>query len=113
MNCCCECGETKDIKVEGDVGADPIWCVRCGCNLDIEAIKISNRLIEELTDWGGLYGQWIDWDQDKLFSDGILMEDEFNQKGAALASRLKREVGEDYQIRFIPSTSARFYAKKS
>ncbi len=34
MHCFCEQKETYELKVEGDVGADPIWCNQCGCNFD-------------------------------------------------------------------------------
>jgi hypothetical protein len=40
MECHCEQKETSELKVEGDVGADPIWCNQCGCNLEIEDIPI-------------------------------------------------------------------------
>jgi transcription elongation factor Elf1 len=41
MNCSSEQIDTCNLKVEGDVGADPIWCDLCGHNLDIEEIPLS------------------------------------------------------------------------
>jgi len=39
---CCysENKETFDLKIEGDVDTDPIWCNHCGCNFDIEEVSI-------------------------------------------------------------------------
>lgn len=112
MNCCCNSRETMDLKIEGDVGADPVWCNKCGCNLDIEEVPISNKLAEELSYWARNYGKWIDWNKDELFSNGIKQEDKFNQMGLALTEKVKQEMDSKYNIKFIPSTSARYYAKK-
>jgi len=43
MNCLCMQKETYELKVEGDIGADPIWCEKCSCNLDIEVYSNFNR----------------------------------------------------------------------
>jgi len=111
MNCCCDSGKTNDLKIEGDVGADPIWCNRCGCNLDIEDVPISDGLTEELLSWAMKYGEWIDWNKDKLLPNGIEIEDNFNQIGLVLTEKVKQELDGKYKIKFTPSTSARFYAK--
>ncbi|WP_068672134.1 hypothetical protein [Oceanobacillus sp. Castelsardo] len=111
MNCCCNNGETNDLKIEGDVGADPIWCNRCGRNLDIEDVPISASLQEELSSWAVRYGEWIDWELDKLLPNGTQLEDKFNRIGLVLTEKVKQEIGGNYKIKFIPSTSARFYAK--
>lgn len=111
MKCLCESGETNDLKIEGDVGADPIWCNKCGCNLDIEDLPISNELADELTSWVMKYGEWIDWSKDILLTDGIELEGEFNQKGAVLTEKVKRELEGKYKLNYSPSTIARLYAK--
>lgn len=110
MNCCCESGKTNELKLEGDVGADPIWCRRCGCNLEIENLLISEELAEELSLWAAKYGEWIDWSSDELLPNGIELEDIFNQKGSILTGKLKRELDGRYTMTFMPSSSARFYA---
>lgn len=109
MNCFCESGESNDLRIEGDVGADPIWCNRCGCNLDIEDFPISNGLQEELSYWVMKYGGWIDWDKDKLLPKGIEMEDVFNQIGVALTEKVKQELRDKYKVKYSPSSSARSY----
>ncbi|MTT30426.1 hypothetical protein GMB86_00165 [Terrilactibacillus sp. BCM23-1] len=111
MNCFCGNRETNDLKIEGDVGADPIWCNKCGCNLDIEDIPISDVLAEELVSWAMKYGEWIDWDKDKLLPNGIELEDEFNQIGVALTEKVKQELGHKYKVKYSLSTSARYYSK--
>jgi len=113
LNCCCDIGGTNDLIVEADVGADPIWCNRCRCNLPKEEVPISNVLAEELSSWVRKYGKWIDWDKDKLVPNGVELEDEFNKKGVTLVDKLKQEIEGNYKIKFMPSTSARFYAKKT
>jgi hypothetical protein len=47
MNCLCE-EESYDLILEADIGADPVWCKKCGCNLDIDEIPISQELKDEL-----------------------------------------------------------------
>ena len=110
MNCCCDSGITNDLKIEGDVGADPIWCNRCGCNLDIEDVPVSNELAEELSDWAKSYGTWIDWEQDKLLPHGNQLEKEFNQRGYFLTGKVKQEFSRNYKITFIPSASTGIYS---
>lgn len=110
MRCCCNNGETNDLKIEGDVEADPIWCNRCGCQLDIEDVPISAGLAEELLSWAMKYGEWIDWNNDKLLPNGVEAEDHFNQMGLVLTEKVKQELNDTYKIKFTPSTSARFYA---
>lgn len=111
MNCFCD-GALSELKVEGDVGADPIWCDKCGCNLELEDIPISAELAEELSFWAMKYGEWIDWDKDKLLPNGIEMEDEFNQNGVTLTKKLKLELRHLDKVKYSPSTSARSYGHK-
>lgn len=55
MESICE-QKSYELKIEGKVGAAPIWCNRCGCNLDIEDIPIPIELIRELKKWVNMYG---------------------------------------------------------
>lgn len=110
MHCFCKQKETYELKIEGDVGADPIWCNQCSCNFDLEDILISKELKSELMEWVTKYGEWIDWDIDKLIPNGIEMEEEHNQQCAKLTKKVKEELKEKYRIKFSPSTMARSYA---
>ena len=112
MHCFCEKEETYELKIEGDVGADPLWCNQCGCNFDIEDIPISNELKRELMEWITNYGDWIDWERDKLILNGIELEEEHNKQGEKLTEKVKKELKEKYRIKFSPSTMARSYAMK-
>lgn len=112
MRCFCEQKETINLKIEGDVGADPIWCVECGCNLDLEDTPISYGLKMELVDWVTKYGKWIDWNSDEIISKGIEMEEEHNRQGEDLTKQVKQELGGKYRITFSPSTMGRNYANK-
>ncbi|WP_019155182.1 hypothetical protein [Robertmurraya massiliosenegalensis] len=110
MNCCCEKGEWTKLKIEGDVGADPFWCEQCGCNIDIEALPLSDDLIKRLISWSHSYGEWIDWNTDRLVENGLELEDVFNQVGKTLTEKVKQEIGNTFHIKFVPSTSAKLYA---
>ncbi|MGE6753800.1 hypothetical protein ACQKFO_10145 [Rossellomorea sp. NPDC071047] len=109
MRCFCEQKETFDLKMEADVGADPIWCMECGCNLDLEDIPLSNDLKKELIDWASKYGKWIDWDSDKIIPNGIQMEEEHNRQGEILTESAEQELGGKYGITFSPSTMGGSY----
>ncbi|MRX73746.1 hypothetical protein GJU40_16515 [Bacillus lacus] len=113
MDCFCEEAEIYELKVEGDVGADPIWCNQCGCNLDLEYVPISNELKSELTEWITKYGEWINWDIDRIIPNGIEMEEEHIKQGAKLTEKVKEELLGKYRIKFSPSTMARSYARKT
>ncbi len=113
MKCFCEQNTTYNLKVEGDMGGDPIWCVHCGCSIDLEEeTVISEGLKEELWDWMMRYGEWINWDKDRLLPNGIELEEEHNKQGRKLTEKVKKELEKTYEIRFSPSTSARSYASK-
>ncbi|MDP4553494.1 hypothetical protein Q9251_21815 [Alkalihalobacillus macyae] len=110
MRCFCENKETFDLKVEGDVDTDPIWCNQCDCNFDIEELPISDVLKEELLKWAMQYGQWIDWSKDTVISNGVKLENEHNNLGQLLTIKVKKELGAKYIVSFSPSSSAKLYA---
>jgi hypothetical protein len=111
MKCFCEQKETYNLKIEGDVGADPIWCNKCGCNLDFEEVPISNELKDQLMGWIMKYGDWIDWSKDKLVPNGVELEEEHNKIGRELTKKVKKELGEKYVIEFSPATMAESYPR--
>ncbi|QGU00013.1 hypothetical protein SYNTR_1419 [Candidatus Syntrophocurvum alkaliphilum] len=107
MKCLCEQKETYNLKVEADVGADPIWCKHCGCNLDIEDFSISLDLKSKLWKWVERYGEWIDWDNDEIAHNGIKLEEEHNKQGLLLTKQVQKELEGHYEVSFSPSTFAR------
>jgi hypothetical protein len=110
MRCFCEYKETYNLKVEGDVDTDPIWCNQCGCNIDIEEAPISDELKGELLRWVMMYGEWIDWDKDILRPNGIELENTHNKLGEQLTKKVKKELSTKYNVTFSPSSTARLYA---
>lgn len=110
MKCYCELQETYKLKVEGDVGADPIWCSQCGCNFDLDDIPISNELKRKLSEWATRYGEWIDWDLDQIIENGVDIEEEHNRQGSYLTEKVKLELSGKYRIKFSPSSMGRSYA---
>ncbi|MCM3390029.1 hypothetical protein [Ureibacillus chungkukjangi] len=107
----CKCDETYDLKVDADIGADAIWCNKCSCNFEILYVPISIELQSELTKWILKYGEWIDWENDKIVSNGVELEEAHNIQGLKLANRVKNELKERYKVTFSPSTFARRHAK--
>lgn len=108
----CECGtsEVFSLIIEADVDTDPIWCAECFYNLDIEDIPISESLQADLTEWGEMYGNWINWNKDILRPGGIHMENEHNKRGKFLTEKVQKELGMKYKVKFTPSSSAKMYA---
>ncbi|MGI8386909.1 hypothetical protein [Robertmurraya sp. P23] len=112
MKCNCEQKTCYEVKVEADVGADPLWCQKCGYNLDLDQFIFSMELKKELMKWMKQYGEWIDWDADKLVENGVKLEAKHNIEGERLTERVKKELGLAYRVIFSPSTVARSYANK-
>ncbi|MBU7592363.1 hypothetical protein [Metabacillus halosaccharovorans] len=110
MQCFCENMDTEKLKIEGDVDTDPVWCIDCGCNIDIEVVPISDDLKDELLKWAMMYGKWIDWSKDKLLTNSIELEDNHNKLGCQLTEKVKKELGTKYKVEFAPSSTARMYA---
>ncbi|WP_409250776.1 hypothetical protein V1502_11430 [Bacillus sp. SCS-153A] len=112
MRCLCKLNETFDLKVKGDVGADPIWCSKCGTNLELEELGLSKELEEKLLKWANDYGEWIDWIKDELVKNGVEMEEEHNTKGRELTDCVIKELGYRYRVIFSPSSMGKSYRKK-
>ncbi|MDQ0160758.1 hypothetical protein [Alkalibacillus salilacus] len=112
MRCLCKQKEVKELKIEADVGADPIWCDRCHCNLDVEEIPISLNLKLRLMKWIGDYGKWIDWDKDGIVSNGVELEKTHNKEGLKLTEEVQKELEGKYKVSFSPSTFARMHVKE-
>ncbi len=109
MDCCCKSGKTSEIKIEGDVSADPIWCRNCGCNLDLDESPVSAELKEKLSRWALTYGKWIDWNTGSLLANGLELEKEFNQVGLLLTEEIKHELKDQYHVSYSPSSSSSYY----
>lgn len=87
-----ECGcktETKHLFLEGEYGADPVWCAICEYNIELDELPIDSQLMDELLDWGNAYGQWIDLEHNEFVEDGEALETAHNNAGATLAKKLQ------------------------
>ena len=110
MHCQCEKGPIKRLTIEGDIGADPVWCSDCGCNLELEDFPFPADLAAKLEAWVQTYGEWMDWETERLKPGGLEMEAAFNAKGQALTEQAAEQLA-GYTITFSPSTSASEYDK--
>lgn len=103
MNCFCENGEVKQLKVEGDFSADPIWCDECCANLELDDFDLSPELRKKLKQWALAFGGWIDVEKDVLRAGGAEMEARHNEEGLVLAEELEVELAGVYGVVFSPS----------
>ena len=106
----CFCDEQEEIhylKVEGDIGADPIWCKLCKSNLDMKEVPISTELKSELMEWVWKYGKWIDWENGEVVPNGVELEEKHNKVGLKLTEKVQKELVGKYKVSFSPSTFAK------
>lgn len=103
VNCGCKDGRTTKITLEGEFGADALWCTNCQYNLDVEDTILSDRLKDALLEWAAQYGMWIDLETDMLVADAETLEQTHNAAGKVLVEKLKDELGVAYTIVFEPS----------
>lgn len=102
LECCCPTGITYQIKVTGDIAADPIWCQQCGCNLELEELPISRLLKVQLQTWVLTYGEWLDWDTEENLPNADELVKEFNTIGKLLTTNVKIELDERLQVNYEP-----------
>ncbi|MFS0783168.1 hypothetical protein [Bacillus sp. 1P06AnD] len=111
MDCMCDNQDIHELKLEADISADPVWCDRCGCNLELEDMPISAELKKELLEWGISYGEWIDWDKDRFKDGGEQSENDHNAEGSRLLRKIQAELPANFTIAFSPSQMAEVYQK--
>ena len=103
------CGnhKLKKLRVQADISADPLWCDRCLTNLDVEDFTLSKGLKQDLQEWIYDYGKWIDWENDGIVPNGVLLEQQHNDRGAELTKKVKQALDGQYEVVFSPSTFAK------
>ncbi|MGN7477290.1 hypothetical protein ACTHOQ_05500 [Solibacillus silvestris] len=109
----CRCQKIKQVKVEADISADPLWCGRCFANLDMNDFPLPPELKKELQAWIADYGQWIDWENDGIVKGGALMEEQHNMRGVVLAGRVKLTLEDQYDVVFAPAIFSRRIIKNA
>ncbi|WP_033827006.1 hypothetical protein [Bacillus andreraoultii] len=102
MNQLCNCKELTQIKIEADVGADPLWCFDCGYNLEMDEFMLSDSLKEQLWAWIDDYGSWINWESDSFIEKGEKIVKEYNKFGLKLTAKVKKELKGKYEVVISP-----------
>lgn len=102
-NCGCKEGTTTHITLEGEFGADALWCTKCAYNLEVEDLPLSDRVKDALLDWAAQYGMWIDLETGSLVDDAEQLEQMHNAAGQVLAEKLNDELGVAYRVTFTAS----------
>lgn len=111
LKCGCQNYSITNLNLEADF-ADPLWCAKCGHNLDLENLPISPQLMKEIEEWSIRYGKWIDLDTDTIVDNGIELENKHNSEGLKIYEKLKYELGTKYKLIFSPSTTVKLYKYK-
>ena len=96
----CVVTEIKRIKFMADYGCHPLWRadgIDVG-NIDPRTIPLSEELIRELGLWIELLDGALDWDYppDTVWPKNFWAD--FNERGKALAQRVRDELGPDVDI---------------
>lgn len=99
----CGCNKVVSLKVEADMGADPLWCAICNYNLDIEDIELPAQLTEDLFTWVNDFASWVDWELDTLIEGQEQVEEAHNQRGLQLTEDVKKVLKGQYEVTFSPS----------
>lgn len=103
MGALCDCKEVKVIKVQADMGADPLWCQVCHYNFDVEDIDLPDELSRDLFVWVNDFASWVDWETEALLEGMEAEEVLHNQRGMELTEQVKEQVKGQYEVVFSPS----------
>lgn len=101
----CLCEKFKKLIVQADFSAEPLWCAECFTNFNSERFSLPESLLNALTEWIYDYGKWIDFETDKVVTNGVALEAAHNARGAELTEQVKQQLPQ-YDIVFSPSTYA-------
>ncbi|MFJ7735920.1 hypothetical protein ACIQ2D_06200 [Lysinibacillus sp. NPDC097287] len=86
--------------IEGDFGADPLWCGQCLANLELEELPLSEAIITELTTWMCDFGEWIDIENDSFIEGTEHLAEAHDKQGALLAQKVSAELGTGVTVKF-------------
>lgn len=103
MDCGCK-QQTNRLFLEGEFGADPLWCEVCRYNLDIDEVPLSEDLKAELVNWANTFGQWEDLETHQFVEGGEELEASHNASGEELAKKVQAELGKAYTVAFVASS---------
>ena len=91
MECFCK-EQSYDLMLEADIGADPIWCSKCGCNLDIDDVPLSQELKKELYIWVENYSETVLDESEYVYK----VAQNHNKIGLKLLEKVQKEFGVRY-----------------
>lgn len=92
----------KELIIECDFGADPIWCGHCLANLELDEMPLSEVLLTELTTWMCAFGEWIDIENDSFIEGTEHLAEAHDKQGVLLAQKVAAELGTGVTIKFSP-----------
>ena len=95
------------LKIEADIGADPVWCATSGENLELAHFSLPAALEAALYDWNDDYGTWIDWETDDIVAGAVALEFAHNARGEQLTEQVRQALAGQYDVIFSPSTFAK------
>ncbi|NMM63368.1 hypothetical protein HBE96_11900 [Clostridium sp. P21] len=100
MQCGCK-DKTNILKVQGNRDlVSPIWCDKCGWNIKLDELQISNELKSELISWNLCYRKLINPKTGEYIDNWIEFREQYDRRGCKLSERLQLELKEEYIIRF-------------
>ncbi|EON73461.1 hypothetical protein [Lysinibacillus sphaericus] len=89
--------------LEGDFGADPLWCGQCLANLELENLPLNDALLAELTSWMCNFGEWIDLEIDSFVEGKEHLAKVHDDQGTILAQQVASALG--ISVTFSPYLS--------
>lgn len=91
--------ESYDLILEADFCVDPIWCGKCGCNLNLNDIPLSEELKHELMNWVDGYSKTVLDESEYIYE----VSQKHNKNGLELLEKVQKELGDKYTISYISS----------
>lgn len=93
--------ESYDLILEADFCTDPIWCGKCGCNLNLDDIPLSEELKDELMNWVNDYSKTVVDESEYIYE----ISQKHNKNGLKLLEKVQKELDDKYTISYISSDS--------
>ncbi|MEG0259681.1 MAG: hypothetical protein RR595_11965 [Lysinibacillus sp.] len=96
----------QTLFLQGDFGADPLWCGHCLANLDLADLPFNDDLMDELTNWMCAFGEWHDFDTNKVIEGREALAIAHDEQGERLATKVADALGTSYTVTFSPYLKA-------
>lgn len=96
VKCLCK-EESYNLILEADFYIDPIWCEKCGCNLNLNDIPLSEGLKHELMNWVNDYSKTVLDEREHIHE----ISQNHNKNGMELLEKVQKELGDRYTIYYV------------